>query len=46
MLFTAPHTQKLKRLKQTKEIKYKVTLTTIQYFGDADVKTAGTLHSG
>jgi len=34
------HTQKLKRLKQTKEIKYKVPLNTIQYFGDVDVKKA------
>jgi hypothetical protein len=46
MLSTAPHKQKLKRFKQTKEIKYKVILNIIKYFGDAGVKTAATLYSG
>ena len=46
MLSTDPHIQKLKRLKKSKEVKYKITLNTIQYFGDAGAKTAATLHSG
>jgi len=43
---THTHTLTETEVAQTKEIKYKVTLNTIQYFGDADVKTAATPHSG